>query len=74
MALPGSQKPQVIEFTFAPDGSTKIETTGFAGKGCQAASLPYEQALGAKTSDIPTAEARDTPEAPIKATIKNKLG
>ena len=47
---------QIIEVVISPQGETKIETKGFAGSTCQQASQFLEQALGAKLSDMPTAE------------------
>ena len=47
---------QIIEVLISPQGQTKIETKGFAGSTCQQASQFLEQALGAKLSDMPTAE------------------
>ena len=47
---------QRIEITVAPDGSTKVETKGFFGKACQAASRFIEQALGKVTEEKVTSE------------------
>ncbi len=74
---PTTQRPQYIDVTIAPDGTAKIETNGFTGAACQAASLPYEEVLGAKTSDVPTAESKLKPSqvaATVKGTIKTKIG
>jgi len=51
---------KTITVTFA-DGKATIQTSGFAGKECLAATLALEQALGAKTSDTLTAEGLRTP-------------
>ena len=65
-------KAQIIEMTFTKEGEVKIETTGFSGKACQSASLPYEQALGVKQSETMTAEGlQHVP--PIKNVIKAKI-
>ena len=45
-----------IEITVKPNGSTSIETKGFAGRECQQASQFLEQALGSSTSEQLTAE------------------
>ena len=37
---------RTIEITVKPDGSTSLETKGFAGSECQTASRFVEQALG----------------------------
>lgn len=45
-----------IEIIVAPDGSTRIQTKGFTGSQCQAASKCLEQALGQKTQETLTSE------------------
>ena len=40
----------------SPKGETKIETKGFAGNACKAASEALEKALGLKQSEKLTAE------------------
>lgn len=45
-----------IEITFSMEGEVKIETKGFAGKSCLAASKFIEEALGHKGSVTPTAD------------------
>lgn len=47
---------QVIEVTVSPQGETKIETKGFAGSACKAASESLEKALGLKHSEKLTAD------------------
>lgn len=47
---------KMIEIIVAPNGSTRIETHGFAGATCQQASQFLEQALGRKTADQRTTE------------------
>jgi hypothetical protein len=37
-----------ITMTFSPDGESKIETKGFAGKSCLSATTFLEEALGIK--------------------------
>ncbi|SFJ51831.1 DUF2997 domain-containing protein [Planctomicrobium piriforme] len=37
---------QTIEILIAPDGKTRVETTGFTGATCRQASRFVEQALG----------------------------
>ena len=45
-----------IEITVTAEGETNVETKGFAGPACKAASKPYEDALGAKTAERLTPE------------------
>ncbi len=61
-----------IEITVGADGETRIETKGFAGPECKAASKPYEDAMGVTTSDTPTAEARL--QAPAKNSKRQNQG
>ncbi|MFH5804349.1 DUF2997 domain-containing protein [Alienimonas sp. DA493] len=49
-----------IEITVTPEGETSVETKGFAGPSCKAASKPYEDALGAKSAERLTPEYRMT--------------
>ncbi len=39
---------KTIELIVSPDGSSRVETKGFAGSDCQQASRFLEQALGQK--------------------------
>lgn len=41
----------------SPTGDVQITTSGYQGSECQTATKDLEKALGAKTSDTPTAEA-----------------
>ena len=47
---------QSIEVIVAPDGSTRIETRGFAGASCRAASQFLEAALGRRSAERLTSE------------------
>jgi hypothetical protein len=47
---------KVIELIVSPTGQTKIETKGFSGSECQAASTSLEAALGQRRSERLTAE------------------
>ena len=47
---------RTIEITVKPDGSTSLETKGFTGNGCRAASEFIEQALGTRGSEQLTSE------------------
>ena len=47
---------KTIEIVVKPDGSTTLETKGFAGAECRAASAFIEQALGARASECLTSE------------------
>ena len=47
---------QIIEVIVLPNGQTKIETKGFAGASCRAASRFIEEALGQRVGEQLTAE------------------
>ena len=47
---------QTIEVVVAPNGQTRVETTGFTGSTCRQASEFIERALGAKTGEMLKAE------------------
>jgi hypothetical protein len=47
---------QIIELIVSPDGTSKIETKGFTGAGCQEASKFLESALGLRQAEKLTAE------------------
>lgn len=47
---------KTIELIVAPDGTTKLQTKGFAGADCQSASRFLESALGIRQSEQLTAE------------------
>ena len=53
-----------IEITISPTGQTTIQTKGFAGPACRAASRSLEAALGKKTSEQLTAEFHQTVSQP----------
>jgi hypothetical protein len=42
---------KTIEITFLPNGQSRVETKGFVGGECRAASRFLEQALGQSTHD-----------------------
>lgn len=42
---------KTIEITVAPDGHSKVETSGFTGDHCREASRFIEQALGMSTQE-----------------------
>lgn len=46
-----------IEVTVFPDGKTEVETKGFSGTDCRAASASIEEALGKVTRDERTSES-----------------
>ena len=48
--------PPRVEITVSPAGDTHVETRGFTGPACRAASQPYERALGAKAAERLTPE------------------
>ena len=45
-----------IEIIVAPDGTSRVETKGFAGSSCQQTSRLLEQALGQKQNEQLTAD------------------
>jgi hypothetical protein len=47
---------KTITVTVAKDGSTKVETRGFAGASCQSASEFLEKALGTRQTEVLTSE------------------
>ena len=47
---------KTIEITVTSDGKTTVQTRGFVGSSCQAASRFIEQALGKRTDEKLTAE------------------
>jgi len=47
---------RLIEITVAPDGRTRVETKGFRGNECQAASRLIEQALGRRAAEQLTSD------------------
>jgi len=49
-----------IIITIDPTGGTKIETKGYSGPACKAATKELEAALGKVTSDKTTAEYHQT--------------
>jgi len=51
---------KTIELIVTSQGETQLATKGFTGPACQQASLWLEQALGARTSNTPTAEFYQT--------------
>ena len=47
---------KIIEVIVLPDGQTRVETKGFSGSECRAASQFVEQALGQKLQEQLTPE------------------
>lgn len=47
---------KIIEVTISPAGEISLQTKGFAGAACQAASRQLEQALGIKSRERLTTE------------------
>ena len=47
---------KTIEITVSTKGETKVETTGFTGNDCQAATRSLEIALGARQAESLTTE------------------
>ena len=48
--------PRIIEVTVSPRGETTVQTKGFTGGDCLAASKFLEQALGVSAADRKTKE------------------
>ncbi len=59
---------RAIEITVKPDGSTSLETKGFAGNGCRAASEFLERALGSRGSEQLTSEFHQSVSASQQTT------
>jgi hypothetical protein len=50
---------KTIEITISPNGESRVETKGFAGRECRGASRFLESTLGTTTSESLTAEFHD---------------
>jgi len=59
---------QIIEVIVSPDGKVTVQTKGFSGSACKAASESLEKALGLKQSEKLTAEfyAQQTNQQQLK--------
>ncbi len=57
-----------IEVVIATDGTSRVQTKGFAGEACRQASEQLEQALGQRTGETLTAEyyERQSPREYLK--------
>jgi Protein of unknown function (DUF2997) len=55
--------PRLIEVTVSPQGEVTVQTKGYAGADCLAASKYLEQALGLATTDVKTAEFHQPAQA-----------
>ena len=53
--------PRIIEIVVSPTGETTIQTKGYAGADCLAASKSLEKALGIASSDVKTGEFYQSP-------------
>ena len=60
--------PQQIDVVIDTNGDIVVSTKGFTGKSCQEATAQLEKALGAVTSDKPTAEMHN----PVANIIKGR--
>ncbi len=54
---------KTIEIIVTPDGKSSVQTRGFVGRSCQAASRFLEQALGKRTGEQHSAEFYQTQPA-----------
>ena len=61
-AVPGI--PPTIEIVIEPDGSTSVQTRGYAGPSCREASAFIERALGRTTGETLTVEFYQTTVEP----------
>ncbi|QDT16552.1 DUF2997 domain-containing protein [Alienimonas californiensis] len=61
---------QCIEITVTPAGATRVETKGFAGPSCRAASKPYEEALGTQSAETLAPEYHAA--APVAQTVDQR--
>jgi hypothetical protein len=52
--------PRVIEIVVSPTGETSLQTKGYAGADCLAASKFLEKALGVTSADVKTGEFYQT--------------
>jgi len=59
---------KTIDVIVAPDGSSRVQTHGFTGPQCKAASRFLEQALGAAQSEQLTADFYRTQSAQTQQT------
>ena len=57
---------RTIEIIVSPTGETTVQTRGFAGSSCQAASKFIEQALGQRTDERLTAEFHQTQSVEVQ--------
>ncbi len=55
---------KIIEIIVSPKGETRLETKGFSGQACKAASKFLEDALGVRQAEQLTAESHQS--APIE--------
>ena len=58
---------KTITVDISPDGTAKVEASGFQGKGCQAATKVFEDALGVVVS------RELKPEAQEQVTLKQSV-
>jgi hypothetical protein len=58
---------RIIEVTISPNGQTKVETKGFQGADCQAASQFIELALGTRGSERLTPEFHQVTPAQVSS-------
>jgi len=56
---------KTITLVISPTGETQLQTQGFAGSQCQAASAALEKALGLVTQDQQTTEYYQTQAADV---------
>ena len=65
---------KTIEIIVRPNGSTTVETKGFAGESCQAASQFLEVALGVRASEQHTAEFYQAADSRLEQTLELRGG
>ena len=62
---------KTIEIVVSPKGETQVQTKGFTGGSCRAASKLLEQALGEKSAEQMTAEFYQTKPVQEEERAKN---
>ena len=65
---------KTIEIIVSPNGSTTVETKGFAGESCQDASRFLEETLGVRASEQHTAEFYQAAESRLEQTLEQRGG
>lgn len=62
---------KIIEIIIDPTGQVHLQTRGFAGSECRAASAEIEKAIGVVQSDQPTGEMYASSPAAVQQTTQS---